>query len=204
MSQKKRTSNGPTSFVKKLYKMLSVTSFNSIIGWIEDGIGFIIKDQHLFTNIILPQYFKHKNFSSFVRQLNMYDFHKLRENSLEFFHPLFQKGNTSSLCEIHRKNSESLSNKETVQNLSMRLERFQSQQIEIESIISNLEKAYDGIVEQNQHLIEELVKSKKREEAVERMINKINAKVPLSSKNSCIKDSDSSEDLGEFEELGEI
>jgi small-conductance mechanosensitive channel len=134
----------------------------------------------------------------------MYDFHKLRENTLEFFHPLFQKGDSSNLSKIHRKNPESPSNKETVQNLSQRLERFQSQQIEIESIISNLEKTYEDIVGQNQVLINELLKSKKREETIGSLINKINAQMLLSPKNSCIKDSDSSEDLGEFQELGEI
>ena len=134
----------------------------------------------------------------------MYDFHKSRENSLEFFNPLFQKGNTSGLSEIHRKNPESLSNKETVQKLSKRLERFQSQQMEIESVISNLEKAYDSIVEQNQHLIQQLLESKKREEAIASMIDKISVKIPLSSRGSCINDSDSGEDLGEFQGLAEI
>jgi heat shock transcription factor 1 len=174
------------------------------VSWLDDGNGFIIKDQHLFTNIILPQYFKHKNFSSFVRQLNMYDFHKLRESTLEFYHPLFQKGNHSSLVEIRRKNPESPSSKETVQNLSMRLERFQTQQLEIETMITNLERTYDNIVEQNHLLIEELVESKKREEAIGNLISKINSQRLRNSKNAFLKDSDESNDLGEFEELGEI
>ena len=54
--------------------------------WAIDGIGFIVVKEEAFSKEILPKYFKHSNYSSFVRQvlysltqLNMYNFHKIRE-----------------------------------------------------------------------------------------------------------------------------
>ena len=66
------------TFLLKLFEIMKNKSYNNIINWNEDGTCIIIKDINLLSKKILPKYYKHDNYSSFVRQLNMYNFHKLR------------------------------------------------------------------------------------------------------------------------------
>ena len=49
-----------------------------VLAWTSSGDCFAIKNISKFTDEILPIYFKHRNFASFIRQLNMYGFRKIR------------------------------------------------------------------------------------------------------------------------------
>ena len=82
-----------TNFLLKLYQILENPEYNKIINWIDNGKGFIIENLYDFTENILPKYYRHKNYSSFVRQLNMYDFHKKKnsENKFIFYNENFIK-----------------------------------------------------------------------------------------------------------------
>lgn len=59
--------------------MLENDSSESTLSWGSDGTTFIVKDTIEFSRSVLPKHFKHSNFASFVRQLNKYDFHKVRQ-----------------------------------------------------------------------------------------------------------------------------
>ena len=93
------------NFLLKLYQILENESYKNIIHWTEDGKYFIISNLHDFTEQILPHYYKHNNYSSFIRQLNMYDFHKKKSGQNEhiFHHQNFIKDRKDLLKLIKRK-----------------------------------------------------------------------------------------------------
>ncbi|KAG8874904.1 kinase-regulated stress-responsive transcription factor skn7 [Tulasnella sp. 331] len=104
--------SGPpaSDFVKKLARMLDDQSFSHVVSWGPKGDCFVVKDMTEFTKTILPRMFKHSNFASFVRQLNKYDFHKIKnpddtfgDQSWTFHHPDFQRSNREALENIKRK-----------------------------------------------------------------------------------------------------
>lgn len=64
--------SAPTPFLTKTFQLVDDPSVDELISWNEDGTAFIVWRPAEFARDLLPKYFKHNNFSSFVRQLNTY------------------------------------------------------------------------------------------------------------------------------------
>ncbi|WVR04934.1 hypothetical protein IAU60_001946 [Kwoniella sp. DSM 27419] len=105
------------AFLNKLFTMVSDNEVDDLIYWSDDGNSFFVPNAEHFGRELLPRWFKHSNFSSFVRQLNMYGFHKvphLQSGALknetpvelwEFANPFFKRGQPKLLAKVTRKNN---------------------------------------------------------------------------------------------------
>ncbi|KAI0705882.1 hypothetical protein BC835DRAFT_352231 [Cytidiella melzeri] len=102
-------------FLQKLYQIVSDEKNHDLIRWSENGDSFYVLDHERLRREVLGRWFKHEKFTSFVRQLNMYGFHKIphlqqgvlkSEGDTEtwhFEHPHFHRGQPDLLCLIQRK-----------------------------------------------------------------------------------------------------
>jgi hypothetical protein len=104
-------------FLKKTYHMIN-TCDPDIATWSDDGLTFVVKDPESFASDVIPQFFKHNNFSSFVRQLNFYGFRKIKLDNIKidtaeaqlenrywrFKHADFRRGRSDLLNKIKKVN----------------------------------------------------------------------------------------------------
>ena len=56
-------------FLKKVFHILEENKHNDFVSWTSDGLAIVIKKPTEFAEKVLPLYFKHGNFASFIRQV---------------------------------------------------------------------------------------------------------------------------------------
>jgi len=85
------------SFLSKLYVILNDNTYNDIIHWNNEGSKIIIINITRLCDVVLRKFYKHNNYSSFVRQLNIYGFHRSQgiiKDGVCFEHEYFNKKTT--------------------------------------------------------------------------------------------------------------
>ncbi|KNE61443.1 hypothetical protein AMAG_06269 [Allomyces macrogynus ATCC 38327] len=158
--------SGHSTFVQKMYSILENGELKDIVSWSASGDSFLVHSPGEFARSVLPRYFKHSNFSSYNRQLNMWGFSKISnlasspvstvnstnsrngtteyiEPAWEFRHPFFQRGQVHLLVQIKRKSpkparspSPGTTDPETVTQLEARV-------ADLESTIADMHSAAD-------------------------------------------------------------
>jgi len=129
----------------------------NIAGWSEAGDNFVVKNVDHFAKDVLPQYFKHSNFSSFARQLNFYGFRKLKAEPIltadydeksatyvRFFHEHFHRDKPDLLVHIKRATkADPQQSKDDVECLRSEILDLRSTVEQQASIIENMKMEYD-------------------------------------------------------------
>ncbi|CAD8196530.1 unnamed protein product [Paramecium octaurelia] len=168
---KSRSQSSIPAFLQKTYDILENSQLQDIVGWNEDGSGFLVKNVIAFQDQVLPMYFKHRNFASFVRQMNMYGFHKSRSDQKEneFIHPHFKRDQRNLLKKIKRKSGEHGDDQFTImelkphrnQNISdKQIQQIMTKQSELEKVCKILIEQNNKILQCNQQLRNQLVQER--------------------------------------------
>ncbi|GKY97774.1 hypothetical protein MPSEU_000735600 [Mayamaea pseudoterrestris] len=122
------STNAPM-FLKKAFTMIT-TCNPDIASWSDDGLSFVVYDKEKFASVVIPEFFKHSNFSSFVRQLNFYGFRKVRSDPIRlkdcscneetrFYHEQFQRNRPDLLAEIKKPSQIESADKQEVEKLKV-------------------------------------------------------------------------------------
>lgn len=165
------------TFVHKLYNMVVDTQFQHLIAWNYTGASFIVCNIMEFARDVLPKHFKHNNFSSFVRQLNMYGFHKvnksprghrtLAENQIwEFSHTKFLRDRPDLLDDIKRKTMETDTVRRETGDLHAHLAMMQVSQSDMLQQINHL---YDNF----RQIVKELYETRQKQESHHKLVKNI-------------------------------
>lgn len=187
---------GPPPFLLKTYDMVDDTTTDDIVSWSPNRKSFIVWNPPEFARLLLPTYFKHNNFSSFIRQLNTYGFRKIDPERWEFANEDFVKDQKHLLKNIHRRKPihshsnpqgttidpertafeeeiDKLSREKTI--LEGNLMRYKQQQCTVKHQLENLTHRISAMEQRQENLLSFLDKSAQNPTFVEYLSKKLEA-----------------------------
>ncbi|XP_017093715.2 heat shock factor protein isoform X2 [Drosophila bipectinata] len=175
--------SGVPAFLAKLWRLVDDGDTNHLICWTKDGNSFVIQNQAQFARELLPLNYKHNNMASFIRQLNMYGFHKITSidngglrfdrDEIEFSHPFFKRNSPFLLDQIKRK----ISNNKNVEEKSALKQEAVSKILNDVKVMrgrqDNLDSRFSAMKQENEVLWREIASLRQKHAKQQQIVNKL-------------------------------
>eukprot|EP00331_Platyophrya_macrostoma_P028447 CAMPEP_0176443562 /NCGR_PEP_ID=MMETSP0127-20121128/22511_1 /TAXON_ID=938130 /ORGANISM="Platyophrya macrostoma, Strain WH" /LENGTH=354 /DNA_ID=CAMNT_0017828843 /DNA_START=59 /DNA_END=1123 /DNA_ORIENTATION=- len=190
VAQTKQTAERVPKFIGIIYQMIEDPRYQEYVSWSTDGCAMLIKKPTEFAEYVLPIFFKHNNFSSFVRQLNLYSFRKKKHYPYDnaFVHGMFKRGQKGLLKYIKRKGSDKFQTASqdsavipfygqeedpSYEELIRQNSYLKKVHQDLSEHVQNVEKNILDLTQQNKHLQSKYDKKKQNEDLLKKIVQRL-------------------------------